>query len=1053
MKKTQTIIFIFLTLLSDRITSVQTNLKNNKEKKKVILLSENVFTKQKNVYNQNKMRLKKNKEDSSFQKIDFKKAIFDKNKETPNTFQNPPDKKIVKDDEIYLKKKDVEFNKLNLNKNKIKENPNDLENKIPNDLIKNEDQEIIFQSENPNNFLETRKKKYKRNSNGNSNSIENPNLVIDSLPDVNKKNSVQSLKKESINSEESVDELNNLRTRNKIYERISDLPTNHTEDIDSNVLKTRNNQYFRNKLNKPEIKQKNKKILDIKNQIKTKKNDPTMEIKKSKSFHQKEEYDSITKNILNNPFGKEDTPTNTKNFVQLHNNFDDEDINSKKKISEREQEDVLILKNRTSEQSVEEILQRDQELEDNTTIIKNEQKSKKTLSKEQFEINIKKKTSEESVEEILQRNSKNDETPKIIKNEQISNSLSSEISDEQIVHINQRISNIEESDEENLPINSKFEDLSELIKEKIPLTSTLNSYLNVYKVVNNDEIPFSTDDLKILMDDFTDKLKILLNKESLSFSIDKNNGELDFFYKYDKKDLNEFVKTLDNLKKYCTQSNDLKVQPMTDDLIKINDNILNFEERENDFLEFLETSKNINNTKTKIEDSPESGFLPISKNILKENDDDLKTKSLSTDQDSLSILKSQTQTKESTQSNSKSVSREEDINTFIFDNNFDLGEIDNLSDLIKRRIPLSKIKNSNLDLYKILDKNGPLISDMNFIDLMNNYNQNLISLIDKDDLKQIDYVYNPSKIINTYKFDENDFNYYLKGLDDLKNYLDKSNDLDANEFLKNLESIKNDINNFVNHGIDNYPKIENVVSEVLNVKDIFNFEDILDLLKRKIPLSKIYKNNINLFDKIKSDENNMNVETLDLLNKYIDSLKNLVDENEEELFEEVKTKKLIKGSYKYEAKDLNNLVKYINELKSSDDDKLQKIKNDLDFLNKEIRNFRFTRNKRYESLYTKAVNQKKIGSQDSLKLEILNHNKNINDKKEEPHSNLNDYKFDKIDNRNKIDLQGPLDFEIVVKKEKKIIRNIIIVEISNCKNCLNDFYLMNFGLVENLKRN
>ena len=163
-----------------------------------------------------------------------------------------------------------------------------------------------------------------------------------------------------------------------------------------------------------------------------------------------------------------------------------------------------------------------------------------------------------------------------------------------------------------------------------------------------------------------------------------------------------------------------------------------------------------------------------------------------------------------------------------------------------------------------MDKNEPLISDEIFINLINNYNQNLISLINKDDLKQIDYFYNPSKIINNYKFDENDFNYYLAAsLDDLKFYLDKSNDLEAYEISKNFESIKNDINNFVNHGIFNYPKVEDFVSKLLNVKDIFNFEDILDLLKRKILLFKIYKNHFNLFDKLNSDENNMmNVEKI-----------------------------------------------------------------------------------------------------------------------------------------------------------------------------------------------
>ena len=658
-----------------------------------------------------------------------------------------------------------------------------------------------------------------------------------------------------------------------------------------------------------------------------------------------------------------------------------------------------------------------------------------------------------------------------------------------------KLTSSSEEEVEELPVFLELEDLSPLIKEIIDRSSIASPNLDLYKLMNKNGATVQTINFNTLMNDYNQKLKTVLDKNSL-LNIRVNHGEKHHIYKYDKKELDDFIKSLDGLKNFCATSNDIDANEMVNKLNDIKENIFKFEDKVTDYYEILENlpkKPEIDNVNIDIDNdpmNPETGVLnemkelddsPTKQNIIdeqtkkilqSEEEENLPTNNITTikpnnspktrknfelEQDdteptkknlikenvNLPIIMVKSLTRDSSQTKSNSVEEEDDIvNDFIFNPDTDLAEIDNLSKLIRKKIPLSKIADGNLNIYNILDKNGPLLGDTKFIDIMNDYNEKLTSLIDKDNLLKNENIFNPSKTIEAYKFDEDDVNNYLKVLDNVKNYVDTSNDIDANEISKNLDVIKNKIGKFDNYDdIPNYKKNEGVVSEIISVKDIYDIDDILDLLKRKVPLSVLYDKNLNIFTKLQPKIQDMNVETVDLINKYIDTLKNLVKEDDSTLFEEEKTKKIIRGVYKYTADELDNVVESITKLNDYDDidNDLAGIKKDLIFLTKSIRNFRFTRFKRYETLYTKPIPKKINKLRDDI---INNHNIKKIDNKEKKKDVEDFFDIKLEDDGNKVVLNEPLDVKIL-KKDKKIIRNIVVVEVVNCGNCLNDFYIMN----------
>ena len=123
--------------------------------------------------------------------------------------------------------------------------------------------------------------------------------------------------------------------------------------------------------------------------------------------------------------------------------------------------------------------------------------------------------------------------------------------------------------------------------------------------------------------------------------------------------------------------------------------------------------------------------------------------------------------------------------------------LEDLSPLIEQKIPKSSIKNSNLDLYKLMNKNGATVKTSNFNKLMTDYNKNLKIVVNKNENEN-----------NFYKYDKNDLNNFINSLEGLMNFCATSNDMDANQMVMRLNTIKDSILKFEDKDTDYYEFFE-----------------------------------------------------------------------------------------------------------------------------------------------------------------------------------------------------------------------------------------------------
>ena len=96
--------------------------------------------------------------------------------------------------------------------------------------------------------------------------------------------------------------------------------------------------------------------------------------------------------------------------------------------------------------------------------------------------------------------------------------------------------------------------------------------------MNKNGVTVKTNNFNKLTTDYNKNLKIVLNKN-------ENEGN---FYKYDKNELNDFINSLDGLMNFCATSNDMDANQMFMRLNDIKDSTLKFEDKDTDYLDFLE---------------------------------------------------------------------------------------------------------------------------------------------------------------------------------------------------------------------------------------------------------------------------------------------------------------------------------------------------------------------------------------------------------------------------------------------------------------------------------